>query len=133
MTDRNVNPENVIRFYRASEEPYGAFSKVRAWLLAAPSPSLLAMAAHGLYSWDIAPGWSRSKYDRMRGVLRAKFTQHLDLQQLLLSTGDARLVEAGTVDNLVNRTWGEVNGRGKNMLGVMLMELRADLRSASAT
>lgn len=146
-----------IRFYRASEKPYGAFSNlyrcqiefegetfatsehayqagkarkkaVRDWLMNAPSPSLLAMAAHGLYYWDVAPGWSTSKFDRMRGVLRAKFDQHPDLKALLLSTGSARLVEAATVDNEVNRLWGEVNGVGKNMLGTLLMELRDALQ-----
>lgn len=145
-----------IRFYRASEKPYGAFSnlhrreiafegeifatsehayqagkarksQVKKWLMDAPSPSLLAMAAHGLYYWDVAPGWSKTKYDRMRLVLRAKFTQHNDLRELLLSTEDARLVESTTTDNAVNRLWGEVNGEGKNLLGVMLMELRAEL------
>ena len=146
-----------IRFYRASEKPYGAFSnlhrrevefegevfptsehayqagkarkpEVRAWLMSAPSPALLAMAAHGLYYWDIAPGWAKTKFARMREVLRAKFTQHADLRELLFSTGEARLVESATVDNEVNRLWGEVNGSGRNMLGVMLMELRDDLR-----
>ncbi len=100
--------------------------------MAAPSPSLLAMAAHGLYYWDVAPGWSRTKFDRMRGVLRAKFTQHADLRELLLSTGDARLVEGATIDNEVNRLWGEVNGVGKNMLGVLLMELREQMRCPDA-
>ena len=33
-----------------------------------------------------------------------------------------------TVDNEVNRLWGEVNGKGRNMLGQLLMELRASLR-----
>ncbi|WP_375455980.1 NADAR family protein [uncultured Methylobacterium sp.] len=146
-----------IRFYRASERPWGAFSnlfrreiefegelfptsehayqagkarkpEVRAWLMSAPSPALLAMAAHGLYTWDVTPGWSRFKFDRMRGVLRAKFKQHDDLRHLLLSTGNARLVEAATVDNPVNRLWGEVNGVGKNMLGELLMELRRELQ-----
>lgn len=145
-----------IRFYRASEKPYGAFSnlyrrevefegevfptsehayqagkarkpEVRKWLMSAPSPALLAMAAHGLYYWDVAPGWSTSKFDRMRRVLMAKFTQHADLRELLLSTGDARLVESTTVDNEVNRLWGEVNGLGKNMLGVLLMDVRNEL------
>lgn len=147
-----------IRFYRSNEKPYGAFSnlyrreilvdgiayptsehayqaakarrpEVRDWILAAPSPALLAMVAHGLYQWDIVPEWSRIKFDRMRTVLRAKFTQHEDLRDLLLSTGSARLVESATVDNPVNRLWGEVNGKGKNMLGVLLMELRAQLGS----
>lgn len=150
-----------IPFYRSNEKPYGAFSNlfrramvfegreyptaehayqagkarketVREWILSAPSPSLVAMAAHGLYTWDIAPEWSRTKFDRMRDVLRAKFTQHEDLKKLLLSTGDARLVEAGKTDNVVNRTWGEVNGRGLNMLGVLLMEVREEIRGQAA-
>lgn len=148
-----------IRFYRASEKPYGPFSNlyrreitfedevfatsehayqagkprktaVRKWLMDAPSPALLAMAAHGLYYWDVAPGWSTSKFDRMKAVLRSKFTQHQDLRDLLLSTGDARLVESATVDNEVNRLWGEVNGVGRNMLGVLLMEIRTELRAS---
>lgn len=148
-----------IRFYRASEKPYGLFSNlykreidfegetfataehayqagkarkpaVRKWLMDAPSPSLLAMAAHGLYYWDVAPGWSKTKFDRMRAVLRAKFTQHDELKEALLGTGDARLVESATVDNPVNRLWGEVNGVGKNTLGIMLMELRSELRKS---
>lgn len=149
---------NEIRFYRASEKPYGAFSNlfrreiefegeifatsehayqagkprkpaVRKWILEAPSPALLAMAAHGLYYWDITPGWSKTKFDRMRAILREKFTQHEDLRELLVSTGEARLVESATVDNTVNRLWGEVNGKGKNMLGEMLMELREELKT----
>lgn len=150
-----------IRFYRASERPWGAFSnlyrreikfegevfatsehayqagkarkpEVRRWLMAAPSPALLAMAAHGLYYWDVAPGWSTGKFDRMRAVLRAKFAQHPDLHDLLLSTGEARLVESATLDNEVNRLWGEVDGVGRNMLGVMLMELRGQMRDGES-
>lgn len=151
-----VTKQAEIPFYRSNEKPYGAFSNlyrrtmlfegreyptaehayqagkarkeaVREWILSAPSPSLVAMAAHGLYTWDIVPEWSRTKFDRMRDVLYAKFSQHPDLRELLLSTGDARLVEAGRTDNPVNRTWGEVNGKGLNMLGVLLMEVRAEL------
>lgn len=146
-----------IHFYRSNEKPYGVFSNlhrtpvffegrefptaehayqagkaskeaVREWILSAPTPSLAAMAAHGLYTWDIVPSWSRIKFDRMKDVLRAKFTQHEDLRALLLSTGEARLVEAGTTNNAVNRLWGEVNGKGQNMLGVLLMEVRNELR-----
>jgi ribA/ribD-fused uncharacterized protein len=106
--------------------------KVRAWLLAAPSPALLAMAAHGLYSWDIAPGWSKNRLDRMRYVVRAKFTQHADLAAILLSTGDAEIAESATVDNEVNRRWGQVRVKGEwvgqNWLGKVLMETRTILR-----
>src|SRR6202012_2802154 len=105
---------------------------VREWILSAPTPSLVAMAAHGLYTWDIVPNWSRIKFDRMRAVLKAKFTQHEDLKALLLSTGEKRLVEAGSTNNAVNRLWGEANGKGTNMLGVLLMEVRSDLRKSTA-
>jgi ribA/ribD-fused uncharacterized protein len=154
-------PETIF-FYRANEKPYGVFSnlfrraimfegreyatsehayqagkarkeQVRDWILSAPTPGLVAMAAHGLYTWDITPDWSRTKYDRMRKVLRAKFTQHDDLREILLATGKARLVEAGTVANAVNLTWGEVSGKGKNMLGIMLMELREALRAEATS
>ena len=152
---------NEIRFYRANERPYGAFSNlykrpmefdgvtyptsehayqagkarkpvVRDWLMSAPSPALLAMAAHGLYYWDISPGWSTTKFDRMKRVLIAKFTQHVDLKELLLSTGERTLIETATVDNEVNRLWGEVNGEGRNMLGTLLMEVRSQLRNTVA-
>lgn len=154
-------PQPEIHFYRANEKPYGVFSNlyprtivfetrqfptaehayqagkarkavVREWILSAPTPALVAMAAHGLYTWDITSDWSKVKFDRMRAVLRAKFTQHDDLRQILLSTGNARLVEAARVANGVNRTWGEVNGKGLNMLGVLLMELREELRGGKA-
>jgi ribA/ribD-fused uncharacterized protein len=150
-----------IHFYRANEKPYGVFSnlyrraivfeglefataehayqagkarkpEVREWLLNAPSPALVAMAAHGLYTWDIMPKWSQTKFDRMRDVLRAKFSQHDDLREILLSTGNLRLVENASVDNEVNRLWGEVNGKGKNMLGVLLMELREEMQLGPA-
>lgn len=158
MDDIPLVVRDEIHFYRSNEKPYGVFSNlyrrpiifegreypsaehayqagkarkdsVREWVLSAPSPALVAMAAHGLYTWDIVPNWSSVKFDRMRKVLRAKFAQHEDLRCLLLSTGDARLVEVGKVDNIVNRTWGEVNGKGKNMLGNLLMEVRTELRA----
>ena len=153
---KGAREPSEIRFYRANEKPFGAFSNlskrpmvfegrtyptaehayqagkpskpaVREWILSAPTPALAAMAAHGLYVWDVVPNWAQIKFDRMRAVLRAKFDQHDDLQELLWSTGEARLVEAGTVNNAVNRLWGEVEGKGQNMLGVMLMELRGEL------
>ena len=146
-----------INFYRANEKPYGAFSnlyrrtvmfegeeymtsehayqagkarkdEVKKWLMAAPSPALLAMAAHGLYVWDVHPDWSKTKFDRMKKILICKYTQHQDLQELLLSTGNKRLVEVATVDNAVNRLWGEVNGKGQNKLGELLMEVRDEIR-----
>lgn len=162
QTPTKLEPDDAIRFYRSNEKPYGAFSNlyrrpiifegreyptaehayqagkaskntVREWILSAPTPALVAMAAHGLYRWDIVPKWAEIKIDRMRRVLRAKFTQHDDLRALLVSTGSARLVETATTDNSVNREWGEVNGKGQNRLGVLLMELRLEFTSQAGT
>lgn len=155
--EENPLTNNDVRFYRANKKPYGPFSnlykraiifegeeyktsehayqagkarkeEVKKWLMAAPSPALLAMAAHGLYVWDVHPDWSKTKFDRMKRILVCKFTQHKDLQELLLSTGNKRLVEVATVDNAVNRLWGEVNGKGENKLGNLLMEVREEIR-----
>lgn len=123
--------------YPTAEHAYQAGKAVkpavRDWILSAPTPALAAMAAHGLYTWDVVPNWADIKFDRMRRVLRAKFTQHPTLGALLVSTGGARIVECGTVNNAVNRLWGEVNGKGKNMLGEMLMDLRSELIANSST
>lgn len=159
ILNRNIDLDpREVRFYRANEKPYGAFSnlyrrsiifegaefptaehayqagkprrdEVRDWILSAPTPALVAMAAHGLYTWDIVADWSVKKYDRMHRVLYAKFSQHPDLAKLLLDTGTARLVEVGRVPSTVNKTWGEVNGKGSNMLGRILMEVRSQLRT----
>jgi ribA/ribD-fused uncharacterized protein len=60
----------------------------------------------------------------MREALRAKFTQYPELTSLLLATGDAKLVEHTEKD----RYWGDGgDGSGKNRLGILLMELRAEL------
>jgi ribA/ribD-fused uncharacterized protein len=168
-----------ILFYRANEKPYGAFSnlyrreiKVRnivfptaehayqslkardasvaSWLLSAPSPSLLAIAAHvlpsdetvdpshlmkgvsdSLLGFHTRPGWSRLRYPWMLECLRMKFGQHEDLRNLLLSTKDSPIIEEGRIDDDAGRRWGRVNGRGHNYLGRMLMRVRQDLGGAS--
>lgn len=67
--------------------------------------------------------WDAVKDDVMRFVVYQKFSQHKKLRDLLLSTGDAYLIEASPRDNY----WG-TNGSGKNMLGIILMETRNLLR-----
>jgi ribA/ribD-fused uncharacterized protein len=72
----------------------------------------------------VRPDWMAQRVEVMRAAVKAKFTQHADLADLLLSTGDALLVEASPRDSF----WGAgPHGSGANMLGVLLMELRATL------
>jgi ribA/ribD-fused uncharacterized protein len=143
-----------IRFYRACD-PYGFLSNLFAeavefegrvfpcaeyayqfgkpnkvnvaeWLMAAPTPSLCAQAAHALFGWQIRSDWAQIKVERMRDVLRAKFTQHEYLRKQLLATGDAELIEESTMDAF----WGiGKKGNGQNMLGKLLMEVRAELKT----
>lgn len=73
----------------------------------------------------LRPDWDQVKEDVMRAALLAKFTQHEDLRELLLSTGKEELVEAAEWDAY----WGDGrSGDGLNRLGHLLMELREDLR-----
>jgi N-glycosidase YbiA len=73
--------------------------------------------------------WESVKVAVMRTAVRAKFDQHENLQTLLLSTGDAKLVEHTERDDY----WGDGgDGRGKNMLGRILMEVRSELRAKTS-
>ena len=70
--------------------------------------------------------WEIVKDDIMREALRSKFEQHPALQSLLLQTGNAELIEHTAND----RYWADGgDGSGKNRLGQLLMELRAQLSS----
>lgn len=65
--------------------------------------------------------WNNVKEDIMLIALRAKFTQHAELKQLLLSTGDKILVEHTKND----KYWGDGgDGTGLNRLGHCLMIIR---------
>jgi ribA/ribD-fused uncharacterized protein len=69
--------------------------------------------------------WESVKVSVMRKAVMAKFTQHDDIRGILLSTGDAKLVEHTENDSY----WGDGgDGSGKNMLGRILMEVREELR-----
>lgn len=73
----------------------------------------------------VRPDWDTWKIMAMRKALFAKFTQHADLQELLLSTGDRILHE----NSMEDYYWGiGEDGTGLSMLGKLLMALRDELR-----
>lgn len=73
------------------------------------------------------PDWRKVNVNVMRTILAAKFTQDKELRKLLCKTGDAELVEASPIDPF----WGYGHdGKGDNMLGKLLMELRSKLQKA---
>ena len=70
--------------------------------------------------------WDEIKLSVMRRCVFEKFAQNSELRDILLSTGDAELIEKTTGDYF----WGcGRDGSGANMLGVILMEVRADITS----
>ena len=71
--------------------------------------------------------WESAKLNVMREALLAKFTQHDELRELLLSTGDAKIIEHTENDSY----WGDGgDGTGRNMLGQLLMAIRTILQIA---
>nr|CAG8485296.1 12028_t:CDS:2 [Entrophospora candida]CAG8535765.1 5494_t:CDS:2 [Entrophospora candida] len=72
--------------------------------------------------------WNESRDSVMLKALRFKFTQHEDLKELLLSTGESKLIEDSPSDSY----WGIAtkNGvKGENKLGLLLMAVRSELQS----
>lgn len=82
---------------------------------------------------DLRPDWEKVKYQLMVEVCYAKFSQNIELGNILLSTGDEEIIENTTSwhDNI----WGNcectrcVNRVGQNLLGKALMEVRDKLRN----
>ncbi|OZG74065.1 swarming motility protein YbiA [Hahella sp. CCB-MM4] len=141
---------DVIKFYSVSDE-YGAFSnfsaypiklKGKVWptsehyfqamkflsaedqeqIRKAKSPMLAARMGRDRKK-KIRKNWDSVKNSVMKEALLAKFSQHDDLKNLLISTRPAKLVEHTSNDSY----WGDGGGRGKNMLGQILMEVRETL------
>lgn len=91
-----------------------------------PSPMIVARLGRSR-SVPIRADWEMVKDDVMRRAVRAKFEAHQELQDVLESTGDRLLIETTSKDYY----WGcGTKGTGKNMLGLMLMEVRANLRAS---
>lgn len=75
---------------------------------------------------DLREDWEEVKVSVMREVLEQKFTDP-GLRAQLLATGETTLVEG---NRWGDRYWGVSNGKGKNVLGLLLMALRAKFHGA---
>lgn len=73
----------------------------------------------------IREDWEEVKDDVMRKAVYAKFSQNIELKNILLDTDSEYIVENTSNDYY----WGcGTNGSGKNMLGIILMEIRDKLK-----
>jgi N-glycosidase YbiA len=88
------------------------------------TPKQVAMAGRSRQR-PLRPDWEQVKDEVMRQAVRAKFGAHQDIRAILLSTTDAELIEDTSDDHY----WGRgSSGTGKNMLGIILMQIREELR-----
>lgn len=145
----------VIRFYTTTDE-YGEFSNFAAYPITldgviwptsehyfqahkfddvnyqeeirkAKTPMIAAQLGRDR-KMKLRPDWETVKDAIMLKALVAKFSQHEELKNKLLATGGAHLVEHTTNDSY----WGDGgHGRGRNMLGQLLMHVRDQLRTGS--
>ena len=144
-------PVDAIQFYRVSD-PFGCFSNFAAYPIALDGQvwptaehyfqaqkfvdtsyreqirsSATPMEAARLgrdRTRGLRQDWDRIKDEVMYRVVLAKFTQHPDIKTMLLSAGNARLVEHTKSDSY----WADGgDGCGKNMLGQILMHVRDEL------
>lgn len=68
--------------------------------------------------------WDEVKIGIMKELLVIKFNSHGNLLAQLFRTGDQQLVEGNWWGD---RFWGVCHGKGKNVLGQLLMEVREQL------
>ena len=75
-------------------------------------------------SLTLRDDWEQVKIAVMDHLLDIKFTPESELAQKLLATSTHELVEGNTWGDTF---WGVCNGKGKNMLGTLLMARRSIL------
>lgn len=73
----------------------------------------------------LRPDWEEVKESIMKNLLKQKFTTNIIYRAKLLATGNATLIEGNTWNDTY---WGVCNGVGKNRLGILLMEIREEIK-----
>ncbi|MBN1213441.1 MAG: DUF1768 domain-containing protein [candidate division Zixibacteria bacterium] len=91
----------------------------------AKSPDEAMWIAHQEGPFVASSKWECIKNDVMLQALKCKFTQHLELGELLVGTRDANLLYRSDHGNY----WGDgSDGTGRNMLGRFIMRVRGQLQ-----
>ncbi|HVF84929.1 MAG TPA: NADAR family protein [Abditibacteriaceae bacterium] len=77
-------------------------------------------------SRPLRPDWEAIKDEIMHRAVLKKFQTHEEIRHILLSTGNEEIIEDAPNDYY----WGRGKNRtGKNKLGIILMQVREELRS----
>jgi ribA/ribD-fused uncharacterized protein len=107
------------KFSGTDEEGYKA-------IVNAPNPGAAAGIGRDT-NRKMRPEWNSVRDDVMRFVVLHKFNQNPKIREKLLATGERALYEFDT--HRGDQYWAiDQNGFGKNMLGLILMEVREVLR-----
>ncbi|KAJ3996736.1 hypothetical protein F5050DRAFT_1570923 [Lentinula boryana] len=130
----NFSRHSVIymgKRYPTSEHLFQSFKACHRLLIAehirtcSERPSIAFSEARKFQS-EVRPDWKKINVEKMDVTLYHKFTQHPDLMNELLATGNAELVEDSDKDAF----WGiGADGRGRNELGKALERLRMQFRA----
>lgn len=113
------------RWYRNTEAAYQSAKTIDAEEREKFTNMSAIQARHyGRALKNIRADWEDVKYDIMLDIVRAKFTQDPILARKLIDTRNRHLEEGNTWND---RTWGTVNGVGKNWLGKILMQVRDEI------
>lgn len=78
---------------------------------------------------EMRPDWNGARLGVMHDLVLQKFRNHAELQEKLLATGDADIIEGNQWHDTF---WGVCNGIGQNNLGKILMNVRGILRDERA-
>lgn len=92
-------------------------------ILTAPTPGAAKKLGRRVL---MRSAWESEKVIVMLVLLRMKFAIP-ELRDKLLATGDATLIEGNHWGDIY---WGVCNGHGQNMLGILLMQVREEIRHA---
>jgi len=94
----------------------------------APS-AWVAMQTERQYKDKRRADWEAVKAGIMEEIIRAKVAQNEDVRACLLKTGDRVIKENAVADNF----WGVgPDGKGKNVMGNIFMQIRSELRKETA-
>jgi len=133
--DKSLEFANIIKsantpnkaFYLAQQKIKGGYAA--GWYVSKNDPRKLNQIIKEYteeHHVTVRSDWNQVKDNIMRRAVWAKFTQHPNLSKILIDTGDAIIYENSPRDSY----WAiGADGKGLNMLGKILMEVRGFLQA----
>lgn len=121
--DSNHYPSVEHAFQASKTDDLATRQAIRA----ASSAKDAKVAARGI---QISDAWRAASGRIMEALVRDKFRRHDKYREQLLSTGRQLLA---FLNDHNDRVWGVCNGKGENKLGLLLTQIRDDIRQKRDT